>query len=117
LTRGGLASGLVEIAEAGRLHLHFHEAAVPVREEVRGACEVLGLDPLHVANEGRFIAFVPAQDADRGLTILRAHEVSAGACRLGAVEAGPAGRVTMTSVLGVDRIVDMLGGEQLPRIC
>jgi hydrogenase expression/formation protein HypE len=117
LTRGGLASALVEIAEAARVHLHFAEAAVPVQEPVRGACEVLGLDPHYVACEGRFIAIVPAADADPALAVLRSHPVSAVACRLGSVQAGPAGRVTVRSTLGVDRVVDLLSGEQLPRIC
>ncbi len=117
LTRGGLASAVVEIAQASGLHIHLHEDALPVREDVRGACEILGFDPIYVANEGRFIAVVPEREAERALGILRAHEVSAGAVRIGAVSAKPAGLVTLRSHIGATRVVDMLSGEQLPRIC
>jgi hydrogenase expression/formation protein HypE len=117
LTRGGLASGLNEIAQAAGVSIALEERHVPVREDVRGACEILGFDPLYVANEGRFVAFVPGQEADRALTILRRHEVSVGAVAIGRVGGGSAGLVTARSVLGASRIVDMLSGEQLPRIC
>jgi len=117
LTRGGLASALVEIAEAARLHIGIHEQAIPVRQDVRGACEILGFDPLYVANEGRFVAFVPLHDADRALALMRAHGLGAGASCIGAVTETPAGQVTMRSSIGATRIVDMLSGEQLPRIC
>lgn len=117
LTRGGLASALVEIAEASGLHVRVDERAIPAREDVRGACEILGLDPLYVANEGRFVAFVAPEAADRALQILRAHPVSAGATVIGTVTADPAGLVTLRSAIGTSRIVDMLTGEQLPRIC
>jgi hydrogenase expression/formation protein HypE len=117
LTRGGLASALIEIAEAAAVQIHIREAAVPVGEEVRGACEILGLDPLYVANEGRFVAFVPASDCDRALKIMGRNPVSAGARRIGSVDQAPSGLVTMTSEIGASRIVDMLSGEQLPRIC
>jgi hydrogenase expression/formation protein HypE len=117
LTRGGLASALVEIAEASNLHVAIREADIPVREDVRGACEILGFDPLYVANEGRFVAFVAAADADRALDVLRRHPVSAGACRIGAVDAEPTALVTLRSRIGATRVVDMLSGEQLPRIC
>lgn len=116
-TRGGLAAVLVEIAEAAGARIHVEERAVPVDPLVRGACEVLGLDPLHVACEGRFVAFVAAADADRALAVLRAHPVSAGACRIGTVESGTDGLVTMTSTVGTRRVIDMPSGEQLPRIC
>lgn len=112
LTRGGLASALVEIAQASGLHLHIEEGALPVREEVRGACEVLGLDPMYVANEGRFIAFVPAQEAQAALRLM-----GDGACVIGQVRDDQHGLVTLRSVIGANRIVDMLSGEQLPRIC
>ncbi len=117
LTRGGLASALVEIAEAARMHVRIHQTAIPVREDVQGACEILGFDPLYVANEGRFLAFVPARDAERALALLRSHELGAGACLIGSVGGEPAGMVTMRSSIGAERIVDMLSGEQLPRIC
>lgn len=117
LTRGGLASALVEIAEASGLHLGVEDAAIPVREDVRGACEILGFDPMYVANEGRFIAFVPASHADEALAVLGRHPVSAGAVRIGAVTDTPAALVTLKSVIGARRVVDRLSGEQLPRIC
>jgi len=117
LTRGGLASGLNEIAQAARVSIAIDERQVPVREDVRGACEILGFDPLYVANEGRFVAFVPERDAERALAILRRHEVSAGAASIGRVGGGAAGEVTLRSLVGATRIVDMLSGEQLPRIC
>jgi hydrogenase expression/formation protein HypE len=93
------------------------ETAVPVGEEVRAMCELLGLDPIYVASEGRFVAFVAAADVERALAILRAHEPSRGACVIGAVHAGAGGRVVMKSAIGGRRVVDMLSGEQLPRIC
>jgi hydrogenase expression/formation protein HypE len=117
LTRGGLASALVEIAEASRLAIAIDEAAVPVREDVRGACEILGFDPLYVANEGRFVAFVAAADAERAIARLRRDPRCTEARRIGAVRDAPAGLVTMKSHIGATRIVDMLSGEQLPRIC
>jgi hydrogenase expression/formation protein HypE len=117
LTRGGLASALVEIAEASHLHIGIHEGEVPVLEEVRGACEILGFDPLYVANEGRFVSFVAPQDAERAVSLLCAHPVAAGARRIGAVSDDASGLVTMQSRIGASRIVDMLSGEQLPRIC
>ena len=117
LTRGGLASALVEIATTAGLHVHIEERAIPAREDVRGACEILGLDPLYVANEGRFVAFVAPGDAARALSILRAHPVSSGAVAIGSVTADPQGLVTMKSAIGATRIVDLLSGEQLPRIC
>jgi hydrogenase expression/formation protein HypE len=117
LTRGGLASAVVEIASAAGLHLHLEETAIPVREDVRAACEILGFDPLYVANEGRFVAFVPAAQADRALAILAGHDVSRGAVRIGSVAETPAGIVTLRSRIGATRVVDMLSGEQLPRIC
>lgn len=112
LTRGGLASGLIEIAEASNLHIHIDETAVPVQEDVRGVCEILGFDPFYVANEGRFIAFVPASEAKRALSLLGAESRI-----IGYVESGSPGVVSMQSTIGANRIVDMLSGEQLPRIC
>jgi hydrogenase expression/formation protein HypE len=117
LTRGGLASALVEIAEAAKVHISLKESAIPVDESVRGACELLGLDPVHIANEGRFTAFVPPEDAERALDIIRSHANGARACQVGRVTAANDGLVTMQSLIGVERIVDMLSGEQLPRIC
>jgi hydrogenase expression/formation protein HypE len=117
LTRGGLASTLVEIAQASGLHIHVDEKSIPVREDVRGACEILGLDPMYVANEGRFAAFVAGKDAERALATLRAHEAGSGAVVIGEVQPTADRMVTMRSMIGANRIVDMISGEQLPRIC
>ncbi len=117
LTRGGLASALNEIAAASGKGIHVDERQVPVREDVRGACEILGFDPLYVANEGRMVFFVPEDAADRALEILSSQEQGRGACRIGVVRDADAGRVTLTSTIGAKRILDMLSGEQLPRIC
>lgn len=117
VTRGGLASALVEISEAGRVSCVIEETSVPVEENVQGACEILGFDPLYLANEGRFVAFVPAPQADRTVQVLRGYSVCAQAAVIGRVEAGVAGLVTLHSRLGTSRVVDMLSGEQLPRIC
>jgi len=117
LTRGGLASALNEIAAASGLRIMIDEKAVPVREDVHAACELLGLDPLQVACEGRFAAFVPARDADRALGLMRRDECGAGAARIGAVEDGQPPLVVLRSAIGASRILDMPSGEQLPRIC
>jgi len=117
LTRGGLASALVEIAETAALSIDIDETAVPVREDVRSACELLGLDPLHVANEGRFVAFVPAAEAVRALAQLRRFPVSEAATVIGAVGQAATGRVICKSAIGGRHVLDMLAGDQLPRIC
>jgi len=117
LTRGGLASALNEIAEAAGVKIAVTQTAIPVREDVHAACEMLGLDPLHVANEGRLVAFVAARDAERALQILRRHRVSAGAVLIGQVVERAAPLVTIKSAIGASRILDMPSGEQLPRIC
>jgi len=117
LTRGGLASALVEIAGAAGLAIRIEEERIAVEESVRGACEILGFDPLYVANEGRFVAFVDPAHADRALSILRKHPLGEQAAVIGTVAEEPAGLVTLRSRIGATRIVDMLSGEQLPRIC
>jgi hydrogenase expression/formation protein HypE len=117
LTRGGLASALVELAETTGLDLLVDESAVPVSEEVQGACEILGLDPLHVANEGRFLAVVAPGDSDRALELLREAAPDLPAARIGEVRGPGQGRVTLRSRIGAPRILDMFSGEQLPRIC
>ncbi|MCS6976363.1 MAG: hydrogenase expression/formation protein HypE [Gemmatales bacterium] len=151
LTRGGLATALVEIARSSGLHLHIHEEAVPVCDAVRGACELLGFDPLYVANEGCMVVILPESEAERALTRLRQHEVTAKAVRIGRVLGNPGadaresresggdpgadapgspclgadapgspkkgGVVTAQTALGSSRVLDMLSGEQLPRIC
>jgi hydrogenase expression/formation protein HypE len=117
LTRGGLASALNEIASATGVMLSIDERTIPVRNEVQGACEVLGLDPLYVANEGRFVAFVPKADAERALAILRAHAVARAASLVGEVCRNESPAVVLKTVLGTHRFLDLLSGEQLPRIC
>ena len=117
LTRGGLSSALIEIAETRGLTIHINERDIPVREDVQGACEMLGFDPLYVANEGRFVAIVDAKDADAALSILKRYEVSKEAAHIGEVSEETTGKLIMTSKIGTRRIVDMLSGEQLPRIC
>jgi hydrogenase expression/formation protein HypE len=116
LTRGGLASALVEIAEASGHPIKIDEVAIAVREDVRGACEILGFDPLYLANEGRFVLFVPQVHADRALELMTAHPFGKGASIIGKVGEGHSG-VTLKSRIGASRIVDMFTGEQLPRIC
>jgi hydrogenase expression/formation protein HypE len=117
LTRGGLTSVLNEIAEAASLTVSLEEKSIPVREDVRAACEILGLDPFQVACEGRFAAFVPERDAARALEILQRHPSSAGASRIGQVTATRFAQVLVKSAIGARRILDMSSGEQLPRIC
>ena len=117
LTRGGLAAALIEIAETRRIDIEIRERAIPVREDVRGACEILGLDPVHIANEGRFIAFVAPGDEAKTLDLLRRHPISAGAVPIGRVAREGTGLVSIESRIGVRRILDMPVGEQLPRIC
>ncbi len=117
LTRGGLASALVEIAESSGMQININECAIPVREDVRGACEILGFDPLYVANEGRFIIILPKDSVPKAIDILKADVLSREATVLGAVSSGSPGLVTMKTVIGTTRIVDMMSGEQLPRIC
>ena len=125
LTRGGLASALNEIAEVAGVEIAIAETQIPVREDVQGACEILGFDPLYVANEGRFVAFIPKKDAEQALEIMRSHKIEKensnlsdiNPCIIGYVTEKPSGIVKMTSKIGVQRIVDMLSGEQLPRIC
>ena len=116
-TRGGLASALCELAKASRVGVRIQEASVPVRIEVRAACELLGLDPLHVACEGRLIAVVPNADADRALATLRAHPKGREGSIIGEVIAEDPGVVVLTGRLGNSRAVRPLIGEQLPRIC
>lgn len=119
LTRGGLSSALNEIAVSAGVEIEIEEAAVPVGDAVRGACEILGLDPLYVANEGRFVAFVRSEDVDRALGAMRSQAVSAGAVGIGRVRglAQSSARVILHGRMGTRRILDRLSGEQLPRIC
>ena len=116
-TRGGLSSALNEIASQSRVGMMLDEQAIAVREGVKGACELLGLDPLYVANEGKLIAIVAPEAAEKILTAMRAHALGQGAAIIGTVRESNPGLVTMRTVLGTTRIVDMLAGDQLPRIC
>lgn len=116
-TRGGLSSALNEIAIQSGVAIHIDEAAIPVRDEVRGACELLGLDPLYVANEGKLAAIVAPEAADAILAAMRAHDLGRDAAIVGTVGARRAGLVTMRTAFGSTRIVDLLAGDQLPRIC
>ncbi len=115
-TRGGAATVLNEFARSSHVGIRINERALPLREEVKGACEILGLDPLYLANEGRLIAVVAPGDAATVLAAMRAHPAGIGAAIIGEV-AGRPGIVTMQTSFGGERIVDMLVGEQLPRIC
>jgi hydrogenase expression/formation protein HypE len=116
-TRGGVATVLNEFAHGSQVGIHIRERSVPIREPVRGACEILGLDPLYLANEGLLVAVVPAQDADRVLAAMRALAEGSEAAVIGEVTRAPTGMVVMETTFGGERIVDMLVGEQLPRIC
>ena len=116
-TRGGLATTLIEIAEAAGVDIHIDESAIAISEPVRGACEILGLDPLYVANEGRFVAFVPSDVAAGALSVLRRAPGGSGAAIIGRVAPGTRQGVLLNSPIGGARVLDMLSGEQLPRIC
>ncbi len=116
-TRGGLASALNEMAEAAGVSIEIDETSVPLRSEVKGVCEILGLDPLYLANEGTLVFFVPPEQAEAALDAIRALPEGKDAVAIGTAQAGPAGRVIMRTLFGGQRLVDMLVGEQLPRIC
>jgi hydrogenase expression/formation protein HypE len=116
-TRGGVATSLNELARDCRLAVHLQEQCLPVRDVVRGACELLGLDPLHIANEGQFLAVIAPEFADAGLEALRATPGGAAACIIGEIKEKPAGVVISATAYGGTRVVDMLVGDPLPRIC
>lgn len=116
-TRGGLASTLHELARASRVGIQLIEVDLPIRPEVRGACEILGLDPLHVANEGKLLAVVPPDHADQLLDVMRRHPLGRDSAIVGSVTAEHPEFVTMRSRVGGERVVAELAGEQLPRIC
>ncbi len=116
-TRGGVSSTLNEIAQQSRVGIELQESALPIHEQVKGACELLGLDPLYVANEGKLIAIVPPEVAEAVLQVVRRHPHGAEAQIIGTVTEKNAGVVTMKTPLGTTRMVDMLAGDQLPRIC
>ncbi|MEM1434571.1 MAG: hydrogenase expression/formation protein HypE [Pseudomonadota bacterium] len=116
-TRGGVAATLNEIASASRLGMALEEAALPIRPEVQGACELLGLDALNVANEGKLLAIVDADAAESALAALRSHPLGADAALIGEVCEDPLGLVRLRTTIGGERVVDWIQGEQLPRIC
>ena len=116
-TRGGVATSLNELARDCGLGVQIQEDSVPVRDAVRGACELLGLDPLHIANEGQFLAILSAETAYAGLAALRAVPGGEDACIIGEMCDQPAGSVLALTRYGASRIVDMLVGDPLPRIC
>ena len=116
-TRGGIATTLNEIAGQSGLGIVIDEKSIPVRDDVKGACEILGLDPLYIANEGKLLAFVSPEDSEKLLTAMRAHPLGKDSAVIGKVVDSHAGTVVMKSEIGGTRVVDMLTGEQLPRIC
>ncbi len=116
-TRGGLATVLNEFAGASGVAMRIEEPRIPLRDSVRGVCEILGLDPLYLANEGKLVAIVPPQQAEQALALMRAHPAGRDAAVIGEVQTSPGGRVLLATGFGGERIVDRLVGEQLPRIC
>lgn len=116
-TRGGVATVLNEFAQSAEVGIEIDEAALPLREEVKGFCEILGLDPLYLANEGKLVLVLPEGQAGAALSAMRAHPAGRQAAVIGRVKDAPRGAVVMNTLLGGRRVVDMLVGEQLPRIC
>ncbi len=116
-TRGGLSSTLNELARQSGVAIWVEEERIPVKEEVRGACELLGLDPLYLANEGKLVAIVAAEDAEGVLRQMKGHPLGKDAAIIGEVKAEPRERVLLRTIIGSTRILDMLVGEPLPRIC
>ena len=116
-TRGGVTSSVTEIAQSAGVGVVLNEASIPISEEVKGACEILGLDPLYVANEGKLIAIVPPHEAETALAAMRSHSLGKDAAIIGEITTDHPGFVVMKTRVGGMRVVDMLSGEQLPRIC
>ncbi len=118
LTRGGLAGGLIELATTSGYHFEITENELPVHSDVNSACEILGFDPLYIANEGCFVIFVPESESERTLAVLQGHDLGKQACVIGKVtETHVKGIVTLRSILGMSRVLALFSGEQLPRIC
>ncbi|MGZ8237869.1 MAG: hydrogenase expression/formation protein HypE [Methylobacter sp.] len=118
LTRGGLASCLIELANASHHAIEINETALPIHQDVKSACEILGFDPIYIANEGCFALFVPEAQTEQTLAALRRHPLGQQACLIGKVKAAyPKGLVTLQTAMGISRVLDLLSGEQLPRIC
>jgi hydrogenase expression/formation protein HypE len=116
-TRGGIASALCDIAEASNTGIRISETSIPITKEVRGACSLLGLDPLNVANEGKAVILCGQKDADGVLGILRQHELGSGACLIGSVVDNHPGTVVLETAIGGERVMELPSGEELPRIC
>ena len=116
-TRGGVTSSVTEIAQSAGVGVVLNEASIPISEEVKGACEILGLDPLYVANEGKLIAIVPPHEAETALAAMRSHSLGKDSAIIGEITTDHPGFVVMKTRVGGTRVVDMLSGEQLPRIC
>jgi hydrogenase expression/formation protein HypE len=116
-TRGGVASSLNEIAQASNVSIEVDEETLPLQSEVEGLCELLGLDPLYVANEGKLIAILPAHEAEAVLTAMHAHPLGRNAAIIGEVGSSPRGVVYLRTCVGGTRLVDLPAGDQLPRIC
>ena len=116
-TRGGVGTTLNELAGSSNVGIRIKEAALPVRDDVKGACELLGLDPLYLANEGKLLAFVAPEAAERVLAVMKSMEYGANSCIIGDLVAEHPGQVVLETIIGSARMVDMLHGEPLPRIC
>ncbi|MFH1198429.1 MAG: hydrogenase expression/formation protein HypE [bacterium] len=116
-TRGGIASALNEIAESANKEIIIDESKIPVSEEVKGACELLGFDPLYIANEGKLLIFLPEEESEKVFDVIRNHPLGKDAQIIGEVTNGNSSRVLLKTIIGTTRIVDMISGEQLPRIC
>lgn len=118
LTRGGLATALIELATTATQHINLFETAIPINEDVKSACEILGFDPLFIANEGALVVFVPERQTEQTLSIMQQHPLGKQASLIGRVKTSPAnGMVTLQTSFGINRVLDLLSGEQLPRIC
>jgi hydrogenase expression/formation protein HypE len=116
-TRGGLGAIMAEIAKSAKVRIVISEHSIPVQENVRGICEILGLDPLFLANEGKMVLFCPAADAQIVLSVMRTHKYGKNAAIIGSVTASDRGRVVLKTIIGGERIVDLPTGELVPRIC
>jgi hydrogenase expression/formation protein HypE len=116
-TRGGLATVLNEFALSSHVGIRIHEQSIPIREEVQGVCEILGLDPLYLANEGKLVVVVPGEYAESVLSAMKSHPAGKDACIIGEAISSPPGVVLLKTAFNAERIVDMLVGDQLPRIC
>ena len=116
-TRGGVATVLNEFAQSSDVGIRLDEASIPIREEVKGVCEILGLDPLYLANEGKLVIIVPRSHAESVVSAMKSHPAGEDSCIVGEVIDSPTGVVLLQTAFGAERIVDMLVGDQLPRIC